>query len=602
MASRNRSRRSNRRSRGLRGLRDDPRRLVLTVAGVVVLGAALLFSWEAYRAIGALQDADDRAEVLKQNIVDGDVAAARRSLIRLDESTSRAHGSTDGPLWWLGAQVPFVGRNVDAVRTVSRALDQVSDEVLPGIVDVADKVRLETFRPKNGQMNMAEVAAAAPVLVKADAVFARSDREVGSFDANGLIGPLRAPMTALQTRFSHTATAAAAANDAAKLLPTMMGADGTKRRYLLLIMNNAEVRSLAGMPGSIAVITAKNGKIKMGQQGGIHDIRPLGRPLLKLTRDEKTVFQSSVATDMRDTALDPDFPRAGELAASVVGKRLKVNFDGVVAIDPVGLGYVLKGIGPVDVGDNLTINVNNAVSTLLNLVYLKYPTNPGKQDDVFEAAARHIFDATVDGTGNSQSVIRALVQSVTERRLMLWSRDQTEQKRIRSSGISGALNSGSGRPQVGVFVNDNGSTKLEYYLSMGTTVRSERCLAGDAQELRVTTTLTSRAPANASRLPPSIVNKGVWVRPGNMLLGTMVFGPLGGEITSMTVDGQRAPVGGAKLAGRPVAKIARELPPGQSSVIVTTMRTAVASPGDPELRTTPGVLPSEDQAGTSACQ
>ena len=38
-----------------------------------------------------------------------------------------------------------------------------------------------------------------------------------------------------------------------------------------------------------------------------------------------------------------------------------------------------------------------------------------------------------------------------------------------------------------------------------------------------------------------------------------------------------------------MAKVARELPPGQNSVIVTTMRTPAASPGDPELRTTPGV-------------
>ena len=48
-----------------------------------------------------------------------------------------------------------------------------------------------------------------------------------------------------------------------------------------------------------------------------------------------------------------------------------------------------------------------------------------------------------------------------------------------------------------------------------------------------------------------------------------------------------------------MAKVARELPPGQSSVIVTTMRTAAANPGDPELRTTPGVLADADRAGPS---
>jgi uncharacterized protein DUF4012 len=605
MASRGRSRGRSRRPRGLRDrlleIRDDPRRLALSIAGVVVVLAGLLFAWEAYRAVGALQDANERAELLKQNIVDGNVDAARRSLMRLDESTSRAHHSTDGPVWWLAAHVPILGRNADAVSTVSRDLDQVSDDVLPGIVDVADKVRLETFRPKDGRVDLEAVAAAAPVLVKADDVFAEADRSLGDFDVNGLVPLLRRPMTALQTRFHRTAVAAAAANDAAKLLPTMLGGDGRKRTFLLLILNNAEVRSLAGMPGSIAVITAKDGKIKMGKQGGIQDVLPVKKPPIKLTKQEKRVFQSSVATDMRDTAIVPDFPRAAELAAAVVGRRWKEKYDGVIGVDPIALGYMLEGLGPVDVGDNLTINSSNAVGTLLNLVYLKYPKSPNKQDDVFENAARRIFDATVDGTGDSVAVIRSLVRGVSERRVMLWSRDPREQKRIQSSGISGALDQGSGRPQVGVFVNDNGSTKMEFYLGMSTSLRSERCLASGAQEIRTTTTLVSNAPPNAYRLPQSIVGYSQWARPGNMKLGVMIFGPHGGEITSMTVDGHRAPIGGTKLAGRPITKVARELPPGQNSIIVTTMRTAVASTGDPELRTTPGVVPNDDRAEPSAC-
>ena len=74
----------------------------------------------------------------------------------------------------------------------------------------------------------------------------------------------------------------------------MVGGDGTKRKYLLLIMNNAEVRSLSGMPGSFAVITAKDGRLKMGEQGGILDVRPLAKPPpgAKLSKDEKLVFQT----------------------------------------------------------------------------------------------------------------------------------------------------------------------------------------------------------------------------------------------------------------------------------------------------------------------
>jgi len=583
---------------------DNPRQRALAILGTIVVVAGLLFTWEAFRAYSSIQEAEDRADMLRENIVEGDVDAARRSFERLDDSTSRARNSTDGPLWWLGAHVPVLGRNVDAVRTVSREIDEVVDEVLPGVVEVADKVRLETYRPKDGRFDLAAVAEAAPVMVKADEVLTAASRDVGEIDAEGLIGPLQTPMRQLQALFQSTAVAASAADDAARLLPGMIGADGTKRKYLLLILNNAEARSLSGMPGSFAVISAKDGKLTMGRQGGILDLRPLKKPApgAKLSRDEKFLVQSSVTRDIRNTAIHPDFPRAAELSAAIAGKRWKGKYDGVIGVDPVTLGYMLNGLGPIAVGDGITLNSRNAVAQMLNGVYLKYPTDAEKQDAVFENAARRIFEATVAGSGNSVSVIRALVRGVTERRLMLWSRHDDEQKRLLASGIANAFSNSSGRPQVGVFVNDNQGSKMTYYLAMGTTVRSQQCFDGFSQELRTTTTLVSNAPGNARRLPFSIVGIGPFVSPGNIKLGVMIAGPKGGTIESMTVDGQPAPTGGSRYQGRPVAKVPRELPPGQNSIIQTTMRTAAATPGDPELRTTPGVLPNADRAGPSACE
>lgn len=601
MQSRSRSRRP----RGLRGrlleLPRHPRQLALVVLGLVVVLAALIFSWESYRAVNALQNANDRADVLQENIINGDVEAARHSLQLLDDLTTRAHDSTDGPIWWVGSQVPVLGRNVDAVRIAAREIDQVSDEVLPGIVDVADKVRLETFRPKDGRVNLAAVAGAAPALVRADEVFTAADREVAAFDAEGLIGPLREPMRQLQAKFHRTAIAASAANDATKLLPTMLGADGEKRTYLLLILNNAEIRSLGGMPGSAAEITARNGKIKMGRQGSVTKVRPLKKPVIELTRQERILYSGTVALDMRQTATVPDFPRAAELAASVVGKRWEEKYDGVIAVDPVAMGYMLNGLGPIDIGDDLTLSSTNAASTLLNGIYTRYPVSPAKQDAIFERAARKVFDAMTGGRGNSVAVVRALVQGVSERRVMLWSRDRAEQRRIRGGGLSNALNRKNDRPQADVYVNDIAGGKMEYFLTMGTRARSQQCFDDDSQELQTTTTLSSNAPPDVSRLSISVTGLGSKVRPGHMLLGVMVVGPRQGEILSMTVDGQRAPMGG-ELAGRPVAQVVRQLPPGESSVIVTRMRTAAASRGDVQLRTTPGIIPNDDATGPSACR
>lgn len=612
MSSRRRSRRFRRARRSLAaapGLVGDVlgdvfssrRRVVLAAVAAVLLVLGVVFVLQATRAVGALEEVNQRAERLRATIVDGDVDAARDALKQFDEASTRARENTDGPLWWTASKVPILGRNLEALRVTSRELDQVSDEVLPGIVDVADKVKAETFRPRKGRVDLDAVKEATPMLARADEVFTDASRDVDAVDAEGLIGPLETPMLALQAIFDATARAASAAHDAADLLPGMLGDDGKERTYLLLIMNNAEVRSLVGMPGSYAVITAKDGKVEMGRQGSGQDVGVLSKPKVDLSDEEKIVFQSSIATDPRDTAIHPDFPRAAQLAASIVETKWKDRYDGVIGVDPVTLSYVLAGIGPVEAGKGNTLNGRNAVGTLLNGVYLKYPKSPSKQDDVFKLAARRIFDAVVEGRGRSQRVLRALVQGVSERRLMLWSRDDDVQARLRDSGIANTLEGDPDRPQVGVYVNDGGSTKMQFYLGMSTKVRSEQCLDGDRQELRTTTTLVSNTPSYIRRLPFSVTGFTKYVIPGNQLLNVMVMGPEDGRISSMTVDGQPAPVGGASLDGRPVTRVARELAPGQSSVIITTMLTGEDSPGDAQLRTTPGILPNDDSVAPSAC-
>jgi hypothetical protein len=585
----------------LRKQLSDPRRFAVRVSLAVVVLALLLFAWQSWRVASGLSEARDRVEPLQDAIVKGDVKSARQRLARLDEATTRAHHASDGPLWWLGSKIPLVGRNVGAVRTISRELDAITDDALPAIVDVADQVRLETFRPRHGRVNLTAVAKALPVLKKTDRVLAHADAEVGAIQANRLVGPLQAPIRDLQERTHSAAVGASSAADVSSLMPGMLGADGSTRRYLMLVLNNAETRSLSGMPGSVAVITAKDGKLKMGRQGGFLDVGVLGKPARSIKPELRAGFLSDVGADVRDTTMLPEFPRAAELAASIVGEKWDEKFDGVVAVDPVALGYALGGLGPVSIGGGLTINQYNAASTLLHQIYVKYPNEGKKQDDAFEFAARRSFDSLMSGRGNSVATIRGLVRGVRERRVLLWSRDASEQRRILTGGIAGALSMDRATPEVGSFVNDAGSWKMTYYLHTSAKLEARKCLDGNAQQLRLTTTLQSNGPQSVRRMSPSVVGHGEFVRPGDMRLHPLIVGPLGGQITALRVDGQRAPVGGNTYHGRPLTRVARVLPPGETTVIVVDMVTPRGSTGQPILRLTPAATPNEISVSPGAC-
>jgi len=393
------------------------------------------------------------------------------------------------------------------------------------------------------------------------------------------------------------------ASDVGSLMPGMLGDDGTTRRYLLIVLNNAEARSISGIPGSVAVITAKNGKLKMGQQGSNSDIGGFldTKPVIPIKPELRAGFLSDVGNDLRDSVSIPNYPRAAELVAAIVGKAWKEKYDGVVAVDPVALGYALGGLGPVDIGDGIRINAGNAASILMHQIYLRYPNSNKRQDDAFKLAARRSFNALTSGRGNSVATIRGLVHGVRERRVLLWSRRPSEERRISTGGISGALSTERSKPEVGVFVNDAGSWKMTYYLHLSTRLDHQRCFSDGSQSFRVTAELRSDAPQDARRLPIVVAGNGVYVRPGEMRLHPLIVGPLGGRIDTMQVDGKPAPIGADVYDRRPIARVDRVIAPGETSIIVANIVTGPKSAGQPSLRATPGAGPIDMTVDADAC-
>jgi hypothetical protein len=184
---------------------------------------------------------------------------------------------------------------------------------------------------------------------------------------------------------------------------------------------------------------------------------------------------------------------------------------------------------------------------------------------------------------------------------MLWSRNDSEQSRIKTGGISGMLSRDRSKPEVGFFVNDAGSWKMTYYLRTSAKLQARECARDGSQAFRLTAELRSDAPQSSRRMPISVTGRGVWVRPGSIRVHALVVGPLGGRITAIRVDGNPAPGGSLRYHGRPIATVPRVLPPGETALISVDMVTSPHSAGQPSLRITPGAIPNEMSTGPSAC-
>lgn len=569
----------------------------MALLGLVGLVLVVLVR-DALAARSALAAAAGRAELLQGQIVAGDAAGATKTLAALQESADRARSSTDGPLWDVGRHVPILGANLRSVQTVARVVDDVSDEALPPIVDVSDLVDIAAFSPQDGRIDVDRVEALGPAVATADATLTRAAADLAAIDPDGLLLPLRTPIGSLQAKIASAQSAARAGSVAARLMPSMLGQDGT-RRYLLLIQNNAEARATGGIAGSYAVLTAKRGRLTMGRQGSSVDFGSIDKPVVPMTKDERTVFTDQLVTDVRDVNVTPDFPRSAQIARAMAKQALGVEVDGVLSVDPVAMSHLLAGTGPVDLGQGVVLDQSNAVDALLSTIYLRL--EPSLQDGFFQITARTIFDAVMSGAGEPLPVVKGLVRAVDENRLLLWSAHPDEQEQLAATGVAGAFTGDAGAtPHIGVYVGDSAGGKMQFYLDATTVARSSGCRSDGTQEIVVSTRLTSSAPRG---LPLSVTGFDEELDDGEMRFFVWSFAPFGGRFTSITLDGEPQTITTARLDGRAETSVPVSLPPGATRVLTATVLTGPGQDADGVVSTTPGVrTTTNDRPIASACR
>lgn len=594
--------------RGSRARRDRrPRRrgriaaAVLGVLVVAVVAAGVWFARDALVAKRALDAATEDAGVLQRALTDGDQETASATVESLQQHTSEAREHTDGPLWAVASVAPFVGDSVEAVQVASRAVDDIAQDALPPILGLSSGLNAQTFSPEDGRFPLAEFAELTGPVNEAATVLQRTRERVDAIDADGLMDLVSGQMADLQEKVATAETTTSGAATALRLAPTMLGAD-EPQTYVLIFQNNAESRSTGGIPGAASLVRAENGELTFERQFNVSDLDDFDDdPVVDVTDAELRTYGSSVASDFRDINLTPDFPRTGEIAAAMVEESFGEEVDGVLSVDPVALSYLLRGIGSVRLPDGTRLTADNAAEQLLNTVYLRYPDG-AQQDLFFAAAAERIFQRVFSGRGDARQTLAGLREAERERRLMLWSADESVQAELAGTRLSGALPEDTGQPRVGAYVSDATSSKMQYYLDWDTKVAATACSDDQSQTLEVTTTLISTAPEDVSGLPRYVTGTGHRADRGSQQINLRLFAPHGGEIGTVLVDGVERPFTNGSAGERPAAIVGLTIAPQERVNITVEMTSGPDQPGDTVVTTTPGARPLEqDVAFPSAC-
>ena len=105
-------------------------------------------------------------------------------------------------------------------------------------------------------------------------------------DEGGLLGPVATSFNELRSIVLDARATLGSAYRAADLMPSLLGAE-TARDHLLVFENNAELRSMGGLAGSISLIHADDGEVEIMEQEGTSKYLGLQRPVIPLTAGEQ---------------------------------------------------------------------------------------------------------------------------------------------------------------------------------------------------------------------------------------------------------------------------------------------------------------------------
>lgn len=553
------------------------RRIVWIVVAALLLLVIAAVAWVGVRgwsAKGELEKAAQAASAAQAALEVQDAAAASDAAAQLSAHAAEAASLTGDPIWRAAELLGAPGQNLSAVRSLASALDTAASGAITPLAKLAHTVQIDQLKPVDGRIELQPLVQAQPVLAAARKAMANASREAGSAPSGELIGPVESAREELIDKLSTVEQLVITLDDALAIVPPILGADGP-RNYLLLFQNNAELRASGGIPGALALVHVDDGVVSLGAQATANDFRAANdagvSPVAQLAVSAETqaLYGDLPGLFMQDVTMTPDFAESGSLAKQMWEQRFGGTVDGVIAIDPVALGYVLGATGPVILANGSELTSDNAVRSLLLDAY-QNATGWANPDEYFANVAATVFTTLTSGTAQPQALVDALTRASTEHRLLIWSADAAEQERIATTTLAGIRSAQlqAGAQSYGVYLNDATGGKMGSYLGVDIAVGAVETRPDGRADVTVRVTLTNTAPLDAeTSLPASITGNGNFgVSAGKIATNLIVYAPVGAFDGGVTRDGEAATYLSVDDAGQLVNSFQVKLVPGATSV------------------------------------
>lgn len=477
------------------GIRRRLRQGVFVVLLLLILDAA-------YVGFGLLSDLRSaRSELLaaRTALSDGEIDAARVSFDEALDRSRSAESLQDHPAFWLASIFP----DAEVVKRLTSA------------AELGAQSGLIAMRGADA-LGLSDRSAASSVYAEGRVDFDAVDeaaRYVGDIQKlvaqarDALAGAQRPVLDILDDALGEARAEVADAESSVlngsrifSVLPGLFG-EGGPRRYLLVFQALGEARATGGVFGFYGVLEARDGQVNLGHVATVKELDWVNedapevespKPWYELNYEPQFALRQ-----VQQVNTSPSFPVVSEVLLRMYEAQTGASLDGVVAMDPVSLEYLLRGTGPIQgSGFDEPITSDNAAEVVLHDSYVRFDSDAAQ--NAFLAGLLRSFWRRIGSDDVDPGQLAAgLSDAVATQHFKIYSRTSKEQRTIGQLGVSGDPKVHGNNVQM-VFHNNYGLNKVDYFLQREIETHILLSATGGA---RVVTTvrLENQAPAG----PPS---------------------------------------------------------------------------------------------------
>jgi hypothetical protein len=299
-------------------------------------------------------------------------AAEARDLDRLQElledvqsHASQAASLTGDPVWRLAELLPVLGPNMAAVRVVSASADDLSATATPVIEFARDVTE------QDAEWDLIQLADAQEPLAAFASAFRHADEQFSGVSRDGLIPQVDRGVDLIGGVVADGAPMITALAQAAAVLPPMLGAD-EPRTILVVLQNNAELRTGGGVAGSFVLLSADAGDIVIVDQAEAAAFDGQHPPDLDVPASTAEFYGDSFARYVQNATMTPDFELTGALVSQWWAGYSGEAPDAILSLDLPAIAGLLATSGPIVLPDGSEIGADSLVERVLVDAYFEF--------------------------------------------------------------------------------------------------------------------------------------------------------------------------------------------------------------------------------------